>query len=239
MTFTGIPLNLLITIDPMHYILNLFKLLNSTIVAKKIVGVLARIIYIYCTLDCVRTYTIFLTIIFGSVSNTYSIPTILAANFGRLPCRYIILFCRLTLLVYKLVQEAFETFGGTALSLLFWAVSILIAIIVKKSSDITPVIFGLLLSTAAATCFAIFVCLHVISSIVKKSEKIVCHIEKMSRLVFVETRNVNYKLASKAIWYEASAITPLRVRFKPFCNIDRNFVMDYVQNVRSRVFDMI
>ncbi len=239
MAYLGIPSYIMFNLDPIHYILYHSKILNNSIYLKNFILILARIISLLCIQDCVRTYTVFLTLVLDSVSNTYSIPTILAANFNRIPCRYTLLFCRLTLLVYKLIQEAFEIFGSIALSMIFWAISILIAVIVQKSADIDPLILGILFLAAATTCFTVFVTLHVISKIVKKSQDIVCHCEFMSKLVYTETKNAKFKSVAKIIWYEAKAVRPIKVQFKPFCNIDKSFVMNYVQNVRGRVFDMI
>lgn len=239
MTNSGIPAYFIFNVDPIHYILSPSKFLSDAKVLKKIIMISARIISFYCVLDCVRTYTVFLTIIMGSVSNTYSILALLLANFSGLPCRFTVSFCRLSLLVHQMVQEAIEIFGGIALSVIFWALSILIAIIVKKSGDIAPLIFGILLGAAGATLFAVFVCLHVVSSIVKTSNEIVRQCQLKSKLAFVETRNAKFKMAAKAIWYETRAMKPISIHYRPFCNIDITFVMTYVQNVRSRVFDMI
>lgn len=239
MTNSGIPAYFIFNVDPIHYILSPSKFLSDAKVLKKIIRISARIISFYCVLDCVRTYTVFLTIIMGGVSNTYSIIALLLANFSGLPCRFTLYFCRLSLLVHQMVQEAIEIFGGIALSVIFWALSILIAIIVKKSGDIAPLIFGILLGAAGATLFAVFVCLHVVSSIVNKSKEIIRQCQLKSKMVYVEARNIKFKMAAKAIWYEARAMKPIRVHYRPFCNIDITFVMTYIQNVRSRVFDMI
>ncbi len=239
MIYAGIPVYFILNLDPVHYILSTATFLSNALVLKNIIMFSGRIISFYCIIECVRTYTVFLIIVLGGVSSTYSIQAILLCNLSHRPCRYTLLFCRLSLLVHKSVNEAIEIFGGIALSVIFWAVSILIAIIVKKSSEIPAIIFGILLGATSTTLFAVFLCLHVVSSIIKISNEIVLQTKFRSRLAFTKTNNVKFRTAAKAIWYEAKAATTMKIQYKPFCNIDMSFIMTYVQNIQSRVFEMI
>ncbi len=239
MNYGGIPVYFIVNLDPVHYVLSTTNFLDNTLVLKNIVMFSARMISFYCILECVRTYTVFLTIVLGGVSNTYSIQSILFSNLIYRPCRFTLLFCRLSLLVHKSVREAIEIFGAIALSVIFWALSILIAIIVKKSDEIPAMIFGILLGAACATLFTVFVSLHVESSIVQISKEIIWQCRFMSRLAYAKTTNVKFKTTAKAIWYEARAASHITVQYKSFCDIDISFILNYVQNIQGRVFDMI
>lgn len=193
----------------------------------------------YCVSDCVRTYAIIVSILFIGLNSVISSPKILLSKSPNLPDRFTIQFCKYISLVHKLLQEAVEIYINTTLSSIFWALSILIGVLVKKFDEIPVTVFVMLLCIAVLICLAITVSLHVVSSITQNWEQVIQMCRTTCWLGYAKIWNLDLRKLRKIFWLEAKALKPIEIRYKPFTTISRSFMMHYLQSVRDRVFDMI
>ncbi len=239
MTYISIPYYLATFWDPLNSSLNCINYLKCSPAIKCTIIIFLCTSLWYCISDCVRTYALIVTVLSVGLQGLISIPQILAFNSKNCSDRLKIEFCKSISLVHKLMKEAVEIYVSMTLSTIFWTLSILIGVLVRKYDDIPFTIFGLLLCIALTTGAAITVGLHAVSTITQKWDKVIKICRTACWLDYVKSRNLNLQKLRKIIWFEAKALQSIEIRYKPFTTISKSFMMHYLQSVRDRVFDMI
>ncbi|CAL8127987.1 unnamed protein product [Orchesella dallaii] len=146
---------------------------------------------------------------------------------------------RRMIVVYRKVKPMIDGMLSLGTTSLFQALVCSTWLIIKGLDKIPLVMYVLMALFAIGVVVVGGFLLKIISELVAGSVRVVekCRLE--ARLTSVMMWNKQGRLEAHALRLEANALHPIRIFYKPFLLIDREFVRRIVNGVMGRIFDVI
>ncbi|CAL8098613.1 unnamed protein product, partial [Orchesella dallaii] len=135
----------------------------------------------------------------------------------------------------SLIDDAFSMF----ITGMFWTIVGSSFLIIKAFDKIPHVLYSVVVLYVVGAFLMSMVSLHIICYLVSGTEAIVGWCKWETGITRPGMRTADQRRKDLALKLEANSMHPIRVQYKPFVMINREFLCNIISELLGRIFDAI